>query len=506
LASSTNLYKFLSESPIITERINETEEEDGFPVIESIWGIIFQLNKLFESPTSFYPQSLITSLRSKMRITIYEQQDAQEFFQILSTAINEEESILTQASRNSSILDLDIIAELMNDKATDNLEDGKATKINYSLSMSNMLTRKNPLDGLLASRLSCVQCGYTEAIRHFAFNNISLSLPFRHACTLEYCLASYITIESLNDVICRKCSLKATLANLEQLQAQQTKAKTAAKKSKAKSNSQYTPMIKTVQSKLQYDIEGELGPEIPFQKVHSRHCTKQVMFAKPPPTLCLHINRSTFYPNGEIAKNGCIVEFSEYLDLSPFCTTGYLALSPQQPMSGTEQISSEGNYIYRLQSVIVHYGTHSYGHFVTFRRLPQDEEQTNQVVKLQVKNQSLEYDSNCFNSSPSQWCCVSDNVVTESDLTSVLTSNPFMLIYEQIPVSSLRVLEAPKPKVTASMEESTQNPTLSSKKLDHLEVDSTPSPSTSSSSPSTPTSSVAPELNFNTASDLSNID
>lgn len=35
----------------------------------------------------------------------------------------------------------------------------------------------NPFSGLVASRLSCSKCGYTEAIRHFAFDNISLILP-----------------------------------------------------------------------------------------------------------------------------------------------------------------------------------------------------------------------------------------------------------------------------------------------------------------------------------------
>jgi ubiquitin carboxyl-terminal hydrolase 1 len=39
------------------------------------------------------------------------------------------------------------------------------------------LSSRSVFDGLMAQRRSCVDCGYTEAVRHFAFDNVSLSVP-----------------------------------------------------------------------------------------------------------------------------------------------------------------------------------------------------------------------------------------------------------------------------------------------------------------------------------------
>lgn len=36
---------------------------------------------------------------------------------------------------------------------------------------------KSVFDGLTANRRSCVECGYTEAVMHFAFDNWQLAVP-----------------------------------------------------------------------------------------------------------------------------------------------------------------------------------------------------------------------------------------------------------------------------------------------------------------------------------------
>lgn len=41
----------------------------------------------------------------------------------------------------------------------------------------NRETEKSVFDGLTANRRSCVVCGYTEAVMHFAFDNWQLAVP-----------------------------------------------------------------------------------------------------------------------------------------------------------------------------------------------------------------------------------------------------------------------------------------------------------------------------------------
>lgn len=36
---------------------------------------------------------------------------------------------------------------------------------------------KSVFDGLTANRRSCVECGYTEAVMHFGFDNWQLAVP-----------------------------------------------------------------------------------------------------------------------------------------------------------------------------------------------------------------------------------------------------------------------------------------------------------------------------------------
>lgn len=496
LSSSTYLYKYLNSSPIITYELDLTKltlDPDEFPVTNALFKTMKVLNMLVDHSKAAYPTEVVHSLQDKMRITTYEQQDAQELFQILSDALNEEENIVVQQGRSNSLLDIDVLRGLVeeNNRNSPGRLGGWPTIMSQGSAPNG---RRDPLHGLLASRLSCVQCGYTAAIRHFAFNNISLSLPFRASCTLEECLLSYITIESLQDVVCRKCSLQTTLKKAEDderciNQRRKNPGKGKSKPKLCPKDSSTTLRIQKLKQVLKYNIEEELGSDFPIERVVSHHCTKQVMFAKPPQVLCLHLNRSAYFPNGSISKNPCKVKFPEFLDLSPFCTTGHLVLGPQSPLS----IPDSGSYprhIYRLQAVIVHYGSHSYGHFVTYRRKPSTEiwnvrTQNGDSIPPHLTN-SLTF----FNSSPTEWFQVSDQSVLAADKLDVLSSNPYMLLYEAVPVLPLE-LEPQRSNVPV--------PLVSDKESTERIISSpspSPSPSTSSPGPPTPRETFPSEADF----------
>ncbi|KAI9297669.1 cysteine proteinase [Neoconidiobolus thromboides FSU 785] len=415
-----------------------------------------------------------------MRITTYEQQDAQEFFQILSDSLNEEDNVVLQTYRYSPLLDIGLLRSLIDDKQTRLKANKNTNKFPYSI-------RKDPLNGLLASRLSCVQCGYTAAIRHFSFNNISLSLPFRNSCTLEECLLAYVTIESLQEVVCRKCSLNATLSKAISTLSSQKGVKHKDRNAEAKIQDRSSPMLRQIQElteALKYDIERNLSKEIKVEKIVSKHCTKQVMFAKAPPVLCLHLNRSAYFPNGSVTKNMCHVKFPEILDLSPFCTTGHLVLGPQSPLSIPEHTKTPSN-LYRLQAVIVHYGSHSYGHFVTYRRKPLShiDELDRELDSTVNKSDKIDLEE-IFKSSSSEWYQVSDQSVLSADILDVLSSNPYMLLYELIPTPKAIINQ--KAPVNKSVE-TQENLKVDEVNGTNISSNSSPSPSTSSSGPPTPT-------------------
>lgn len=121
-----------------------------------------ELNTPSSSPTSLRPLEIIQALSNhstsggKHKINSLfssrEHQDAQELFQLLSECIKEESAAVDkEASRDRGLSLGDI---------------GGSGPIGKSV-----------FDGLTANRRSCVECGYTEAVMHFGFDNWQLAVP-----------------------------------------------------------------------------------------------------------------------------------------------------------------------------------------------------------------------------------------------------------------------------------------------------------------------------------------
>ncbi|KAF9137860.1 hypothetical protein BGX30_009808 [Mortierella sp. GBA39] len=514
-------------SPYLESLLDRSEdlqlEEDDLQVTEALLDTMEALQKPLPSHKAFRPRAIVQALESSRskdskasgyhsNIMNREQQDAQELFQIISSALSSEENTIQKLQSTRPLVDLEFLKKLVGMESSNLVHQVKKME-------------SNPMIGMLASRLSCMQCGYTEAVRHFTFDNLSLSLPLAHSCNIEDCLQQYITLESLNDVVCRKCSLIATLdrvgnklkqidapaaaqANIsrscwrrnrdrdmdvnidsdylsdnssttfsgsesesddetssqytsefEEMSRRRTSNQTLTKAEKAAKKSKLLQQRKVLEAAIKSDVEKAL-PDIKLSKVVSRHCTKQVMLAKPPSVLCLHFVRSQYSNYGTVSKNSCHVQFPEYLDLSPFCTTGVLLTRPNLPMSISEQDLERMGYdgsgssssashgsskkdseparkkvLYKLQSIVVHYGGHSYGHFIAYRRKPENMVSKVGPVGLGLDvatNGSARSGSYCGGGRREDWFRVSDETVESVSLENVLGSNPYMCLYEKV--------------------------------------------------------------------------
>lgn len=182
--------------------------------------------------------------------------------------------------------------------------------------------------------------------------------------------------------------------------------------------------------------------------------------------LALHINRSIHY--GQYAtKNNVRVFFPEVLDLTPFTTSGNLSTVPTSaistpppslPRSTTPTPATYGTPItlYRLAAVVCHYGQHSFGHYICYRRKPRSRAVGKDkrwappklMDPLVVEEDAGEgtapkytWDDDSTNGSrPGRgWLRISDDSVVECGIESVLQegSAAFMLYYERV------VLERP---------------------------------------------------------------
>ncbi|TFY52843.1 hypothetical protein EVJ58_g9784 [Rhodofomes roseus] len=285
------------------------------PVIDALRDLLHTLNTPTSSPQALRPLEIINVLsdhsasKHNSLFSSREHQDAQELFQLLSECIKSEAAAVEKEGHRDR--GLSVLAQAQ----------GPASRE----------LGKSVFDGLTANRRSCVECGYTEAVMHFAFDNWQLNMP-RHAaqCRLEDCLDDYTRLEILTDCICRKCSMLATYRRLEAEAeklaeiASTDHDPSTSKKKRAREARKLVARVKAAldDGRIEEDIKG-----VKMEKVFSRASTKQAMIARPPRVLALHLNRSVHYGH-YASKNTCRVIFPEVLDLTPYTTSGQLSTSP----------------------------------------------------------------------------------------------------------------------------------------------------------------------------------
>ncbi|KAJ1719271.1 ubiquitin-specific protease ubp1, partial [Coemansia biformis] len=293
------------------------------------------------------PRALISSLGKKSRwVASRSEQDAQELFQVLSSTLQTlcrdteaplfsldflassrpiETSVVPARRRESSCKARDARCEPDSAHATSSPEP-RGQGID------------NPFLGMAASRTACVKCGYTAAIRHFTFDNLSLTVPRVQNTTVEECLALYTAIDRLDDFKCRRCTIAATLARVKS-DAAQRKVDLAALEGRPKRARQLAAAAETLleqqrrlENALTSDPEADLG-DIRLSAPPPGISTRQTMVARTPRILVLHLSRSIYLPTGGTAKNPARVRLQRFLDVSPFATTGHISTSASKPIS-----------------------------------------------------------------------------------------------------------------------------------------------------------------------------
>ncbi|KAJ7613527.1 hypothetical protein FB45DRAFT_981791 [Roridomyces roridus] len=424
-----------------------------------------------------------TSAKAAALLATHEHQDAQEFFQLLTECVREERARVVAEGAYGRPLGLELALEDSREEEEEEMG-------------------SSPFDGLTATRRACVRCGYTAAIRHFAFD--SLQLPLESAggmgggwggTPLTALLRAYTTLEILQDCPCRRCELRVTARRLadeivtleapaprvngmivdlddgdveeaalvvEDAPPPKKKGKSKSKsKAKAKSHDPEgegpTPsrvrrikVVKRMHERVMRALEagrieeeelegwdlGEGGDAlkgVKIERVSGGVCTRQSMLGRPPPILALHINRS-IHTGMRMVKNGAHVAFSEMLDVGPFTTGGIMSLDPTMDLNGAPGGQGQGQEecVYRLAAAVCHYGGHSFGHYVCYRRAPVPPSSSSGAYVPEPPRRVGSAGTG------TGWLRISDSHVERCGLEQVLGEgrSVFMLYYERVPETS----------------------------------------------------------------------
>lgn len=425
LASVSALAEHLDRTTRMAERYDVAT-----PVTDALRELIVQLNTPDARGAALAPRALMRALGNvsqsnglRTLVSARQQQDAHELAVLLLTALDEElaagqkERATQRRAERAGLRGITAPSEQVHGRLRRSLgADGDDAT--------------NPFHGIVAQRTSCGRCGYSEAVRHFALDDLSL-VP--EPGPLERSLAAWAQLEQV-EWTCFRCSLHTTLRR-ERAEAAQLRAeaqalpagrqKRAARLAAAQREAEAS--AKRLADALQAGVhEGEaeerrLLDGIPLERAPSAPSTKQVMLARPPPVLVLHLNRSAFALGSfGPAKNHVRVTFPEWLDMAPYTTGAELSTHPARPLSERRAAGRRDERLrYRLSAVVTHYGAHNYGHYVCYRRRPKG-----------------------------VWTRISDETVQACTLDDVRAQNPFLLFYERGDV--VRQLEAHVAQVEAA--------------------------------------------------------
>ena len=430
LASLDSLKPFL-------ERTTGEEEVEG-SMSSSLLETVGKLKGADNNGKQLWTPAKLKSMSS------WQQQDAQEYFSKIMDELDKEAAKARKAS--ASRPGLESISE-------EGSSDAKGEEI------AQDQAQRNPMEGLLAQKVACTRCGFSEGLSLIPFNCLTVPLGSDFAYDLDECLDEYTKLEEITDVECAKCTLLRAEKQLTAMlpQAPTTNGQTGEEdEEEGKVDSKVLalpPELRAQAFKRLAAIQTALEEDDFDDKTIAEKCeigkkarvsstkTRQAVVARAPRSLVVHVNRSVFDEmTGVQRKNYASVRWPGELDLGSWM----LKSGEKEGFGGGPSLLSpdgegSGKARYRIKAVVTHYGRHENGHYICYRRHPVHlreeaiaEEDGEASEEPQPQKQSEE-----------KWWRLSDEDVSSVSEDEVLAQGGvFMLFYERINESKCPVERA----------------------------------------------------------------
>lgn len=453
------------------------------PTQKALKETIARLNDPANMGKTFWTPAELKSMSS------WQQQDAQEYFSKISDELEKDTAKAAKKRPGVGGLETLLLAEpsvtqtssldMTSDSQTSSVASGEHTVHVKQLpeEVTSLIVR-NPLEGLLAQRVGCQQCGYVEGLSLVPFNCLTVPLGRQWLYDVRSCLDEYTVLEPINGVECAKCTLLQAKQQMGQLlcklhpdMGEGEPAPDEATKALRLSLQERFDMISQALENEDFSDQVLKKCQIPSNKRVSTTKTRQAVIARSPKSLVIHVNRSNFDElTGVQSKNSATVRFPQQLDLTPWClghdpssenedeNVETWNVDPSVSMLSIEDSIEkvDSGKMYELRAVITHYGRHENGHYICYRQSP--------YIRKTDDSKDVE--------SSAPWWRLSDEDVTEVDEDAVLAQGGvFMLFYEQ--VASLVPQEKPQP-VLAELSAESQATAEEANLLDPFQVKGVP--------------------------------
>lgn len=299
---------------------------------------------------------------------------------------------------------------------------------------------RNPLEGMLAQRVGCTRCGYSEGLSLIPFNCLTVPLGSQYLYDVRDCLDEYTKLEQIEGVECPKCTLLRAQTQLRAISSKQLPEE----------------LLHSVRDRLQI-VEEALQDDdfsdntiikkcqVPKKQWVSSTKSKQAVIARPPKCLAVHFNRSLFNEvTGTQTKNNASVQFALGLEMDPWCLGAAedWSMDPTQSMLPGDDVDTNiSSCKYELRAVVTHSGRHENGHYICYRkRLHPGSQPPNR------EDRDLDLDREEDNKETEAWFRLSDEDVNLTSVDNVLRQGGvFMLFYERVEIPAENLQDVPSP-------------------------------------------------------------
>jgi ubiquitin carboxyl-terminal hydrolase 16 len=308
------------------------------------------LDKLNERPIyrkTISAQDFVVALEYAFRTRISrQQQDAQEFLQVVTERLGDEYHAGQKARRKSRTLAVPGLGILRDDDSestesddTNALPETPIVEVTKALDDKPSGEEGFPFEGEMESQIECDFCHFKPRSSKSTFVTLTLNVPQRNYTTLNHCFDGMLKVETIDDFKCDKCRLDHALDTKER----QLKGTTdPEKREKLESD------ISKIEMALEKDPEKPPeDADLPDLKLApKRRIHRHMRISKFPKILAIHLSRSIYSVASHSTKNMAKVAFPETLPLG--------SIVDQKK--------------YKLLGLVTHKGGHNSGHYETFRR------------------------------------------------------------------------------------------------------------------------------------------
>lgn len=313
------------------------------------YGLKDMLDSLNERPIyrkTISPQPFIRELERAFGTRISrQQQDAQEFLQIVTERLCDEYHAGTKARQHSRRVGVAIaneerrqiaegvghvLSELPENRVADDDEEDDATLADEE---------GFPFEGKIESQIECETCHFKPKPSVSSFVTLTLNVPQVSATSLNACFDGMLKVEHIDDFKCDRCRLEHALRSKDHEFSNATDPEI-----KESLQSDIVKIRQALEEDPENPPEGVQLPDL--KQAPKRRIARHMYISKFPKVLAIHLSRSVYAIGSVSTKNLAKVSFPESLPLG--------------------SLLHRKNY--RLLGVVTHKGSHSSGHYESFRR------------------------------------------------------------------------------------------------------------------------------------------